>query len=227
MENVKKGARFKVIKDFPTHVMTSWGKPYSGSEDCILPEDTIMIAPRDQVKGARGFGVVPERYEEMEKKLIPGKILADKDYGGYHFVFLNEDYGKHYVYLKEDVTIPTNTNYEKIGRELYTLFIGRREKIIDNPSPEDIREGVTFLNVKNVSNPFYPRLIWMKKDRWNFIRFITNEKGFFNCDYGESKRPPLTENFVCKEDYDIEDVIEILISYLDGTDKWKKNIEIK
>lgn len=101
MELVKKGQKFITIKEFPSSVLTTWFKPYTGSEDCIIPKGTIFIAEYDQRSGYPGFGVLPEKYKEMEPFFIPPQILENKDYSNYYFVFNKKDYGKYFVYLDE------------------------------------------------------------------------------------------------------------------------------
>jgi hypothetical protein len=58
-----------------------------------LPSGTILVADYDQVPTAEGFVVVPEKYEEMEKQLVPESDRKQRKYGGYYFVFLKSDIG--------------------------------------------------------------------------------------------------------------------------------------
>ena len=59
MINVKKGEKFIVIKDFPTVALTSLGKPYTGSEECVIPKGTIVISQNTSPNNAQGFSVIP------------------------------------------------------------------------------------------------------------------------------------------------------------------------
>ena len=90
---IKKGDRFTVINDIKVNGLTVWGAPYTGGFECTLPKGTVLVAPDKQVKGAKGFSVVPENYKEMESILVPKKDRENQKYGGYYFVFLNSDIG--------------------------------------------------------------------------------------------------------------------------------------
>jgi len=91
---VKKGDRFTVTKDIDATGLTVWGAPYTGSFNCTLPSGTILVADHNQVPTAEGFGVVPEKYKEMEKQLVPESDRNQRKYGGYYFVFLKSDIGE-------------------------------------------------------------------------------------------------------------------------------------
>jgi len=90
---VLSGDRFIAMTDIKTTGLTTWAAPYSGSFECIIPEGTVILAQYDQVKGARGFACIPEKYKELEMKIVPANDRYESKYGGYHFVFLNEDIG--------------------------------------------------------------------------------------------------------------------------------------
>jgi hypothetical protein len=90
---VPKGARIRVVRDFPTHGLSTWRAPFTGSFETIIPAGTILVADNGQREGFPGFGVVPEDYERLEASLVPDDTrLADK-YSGYYFVFLATDLG--------------------------------------------------------------------------------------------------------------------------------------
>ena len=64
MNIMKKGTKLVVIKDFSTSALTSWGKPCTGSEECVIPKGTVMVVQRDQLPSNEGFSVIPERYHD-------------------------------------------------------------------------------------------------------------------------------------------------------------------
>jgi len=101
MKLVKKGQKFVIIQDFSTSVSTTWAKPCTGSEDCIIPKGTIVVAISDQLEGYPGFGVRPEKYKEIESLVVPRTTLDDKYYTSYYFVFNKSDFGKYFVYLDD------------------------------------------------------------------------------------------------------------------------------
>ncbi len=93
INRVLRGDRFITLNDIKVSGLTSWAAPCTGSFECIIPKGTILISTHDQVKGARGFGCIPEKYKKLEKILVPAKDRYELKYGGYYFVFLNEDIG--------------------------------------------------------------------------------------------------------------------------------------
>lgn len=99
-DRVKKGDKFITQKTIETDGLTSWAAPYTGSFRCTLPKETIVVAIHDQVEGAKGFGVVPEKYDELESQLVPESDRTHKKYSGYSFVFLSENIGDTLMPLK-------------------------------------------------------------------------------------------------------------------------------
>jgi hypothetical protein len=81
----RKGDRFRVRHDWPTHAAVIYGAPVTGGFDCVLPKDTILFIDQDPKPGGSGFWARVERYEEYERLLVPSEILADEEYD--HFVF--------------------------------------------------------------------------------------------------------------------------------------------
>jgi hypothetical protein len=90
---VLSGDRFITLKEIKTTAAISWAAPYSGSAECVIPEGTTLLVQYDQVKGAKGFSCIPEKYKELEKVIVPAKDRYELKYAGYHFVFHNEDIG--------------------------------------------------------------------------------------------------------------------------------------
>ncbi|MBF0570397.1 MAG: hypothetical protein HQL12_00860 [Candidatus Omnitrophica bacterium] len=224
MENVKKGTRFIVVKDFSTHAMTSWGKPYTGSEDCIIPKGTVMVAEHDQIEGALGFGVVPEKYKELEPEFIPKKTLNDKDYGGYYFSFEKEDYGRYFIYLDENKNDPSQYAIgEKIpAKNTLVLKDSKTLKMVKNPNPNDIEKAVMSFIAKNTSENFVPGYIMITPASIvPNITVLSKENGFcVECQEG-------SERHKSKRNFNAEEIINILISFVNGTDEWKKSVEVK
>lgn len=93
INTVLSGDRFLTLKEIKTTAGISWAAPYTGSAECVIPEGTTLVVKYDQVKGARGFSCIPEKYKELERVIVPAKDRYELKYAGYHFVFLNEDIG--------------------------------------------------------------------------------------------------------------------------------------
>jgi hypothetical protein len=94
---VKKGDRFRIIKDIDTQALTTWGA-WTGGYDCTIPEGTIIVADHDQVSGANAFSAIPENYKEIEEMVIPEENRKHQ-YGDYHLVFLQSDIGDKLIEL--------------------------------------------------------------------------------------------------------------------------------
>ncbi len=218
MENVKEGARFIVIKDYPTHALTSWGKPYSGSEEGVILRGTVMIAFSDQIDGALGFGVVPERYKEMESQFISSKTLSDSDYSNYHFVFKNEDYGRYFIYEDSSKNDPSKYTIGDSVLVKNILDVKNDEifKSIKNPTQEDIENAVRLFNNAQRYVPGY--IILTKANIVNNITVYSKEEGFYLESQEEVERYKSTRFFNANE------IIKILISYADGTSEWKETV---
>ena len=219
MESVKNGTKFIVIQDYPTHALTSWGKPCTGSEECIIPKETIMVAQSDQIKGALGFGVVPERYKELEKELIPEQTLNDKDYGGYYFVFESEDYGRFFIYLDESKNVPSEYAKGEKVPTLYSLNIAGQKRL-KNPSPEDIQREIGLLGIENKSENFIAKWLMLYKGSESQIMVHLREDGLFLLDYQEGPRQYRSQKY-----FNLEEIRMILISYRNGTPEWKEKLE--
>lgn len=90
---VMEGDRFITTQDVNIAGLTVWAAPYTGSFECTISAGTILVARHDQVEGATGFVCVPEKYKELERELVPESDRLTEKYGGYYFVFYNEDIG--------------------------------------------------------------------------------------------------------------------------------------
>jgi hypothetical protein len=85
MSNHRKGDRFRVRHDWPTHAAVIYGAPVTGGFDCVVPEGAVLRIDQDVRPGSTGFWATLERYEDFERLLVPPEILADAEYD--HFVF--------------------------------------------------------------------------------------------------------------------------------------------
>ncbi len=73
--------------------MADWLAPFTGSFECVIPKDTILLADYDQQDNTIGFSLIPEAYKKMEKILFPEADRTSIKYGGYYFHFIQDDIG--------------------------------------------------------------------------------------------------------------------------------------
>ena len=92
--DIKKGDRFEAISDFKTGGMTHWRAPFTGGFKCVVPKGTILVADYDSVRLSTGFGVVPEKYSELEEILVSKEDRTAQKYAGYSLVLSYHLIGK-------------------------------------------------------------------------------------------------------------------------------------
>ena len=102
IKSVLDGDRFITTQDIEASGLTTWGAPYTGSFNCVIPAGTILVARYDQVEGAKGFGCIPADYQKLEKILVPEEDRQAKKYSGYYFVTSNADIGPKLKLLSRD-----------------------------------------------------------------------------------------------------------------------------
>ena len=90
---VQAGDRFRTVADIATDVLISWSAPLTSGAKCVIPAGTVLVASYHQVEGARGFGCAPEAYDELLPIVIPAEDRGSEKFGGYYFVFVNDDIG--------------------------------------------------------------------------------------------------------------------------------------
>ena len=98
-KKVKKGDKFVTLNDFEIYGCSLWRMPYVGGFDCVIPKGTVLVAHSDQLPDALGFSLKPEKYDEMKEVLVPENDRTDPKFGGYYFVFTNDQIGKDIDYL--------------------------------------------------------------------------------------------------------------------------------
>ena len=91
---IRKGDRFVTLTEMPATGLTHWRAPFTGGFECRIPEGTVLVAMHDSATVSTGFGVRPENYEELEKKLVPEADRTADKYGGYSFVISYREIGK-------------------------------------------------------------------------------------------------------------------------------------
>ena len=93
METVRAGDGFVATRDVPTSALTSWRAPATFGFDTVIPQGTVLVADYDAVPGAPAFACVPERYDELEERLVPEEDRRHPKYSGYYFVLDLADIG--------------------------------------------------------------------------------------------------------------------------------------
>ena len=93
--DVKKGDRFEALMDFKTGGMTHWNAPFTDGFKCTVPKGTILVAAHDSARLSSGFLARPEKYAEMEEKLVPTDDRNLPKYAGYSLSFPYRFIGRH------------------------------------------------------------------------------------------------------------------------------------
>ncbi len=91
---IQKGTKFIVINDMKASGLTHWRAPMTDGFKCIIPQGTVLIADFDSQRISRGFGVIPENYDELETQFVPEEQRTSAKYNGYSFVLKYTDIGK-------------------------------------------------------------------------------------------------------------------------------------
>ena len=97
---VRKGDKFRTIVQIDTYALTCWKAPYTGSEKCSIPKNTILIAYTDGVPHAKGFGCIVENEADFARKYLPSEVINHEKYNGFYFVLMYNDIGKKIIRIK-------------------------------------------------------------------------------------------------------------------------------
>jgi hypothetical protein len=92
-ELVKRGDRFRTMRDLKAHVRTVWKAPlHTGGGPAIVPRDTVLVA-QDQAEGASTFRCYPEDYDGLEAVFVSDADRADPKYYAYRLSVSTTDIG--------------------------------------------------------------------------------------------------------------------------------------
>ena len=98
---IRKGQRFKAVRDFPVSLMITYSAPFSSDADAIFPAGEILVVGMDPPEGASAAACDPENYSELESRLVPREDLANGKYGGYGLVIPISDIFAHCQFVDE------------------------------------------------------------------------------------------------------------------------------
>jgi hypothetical protein len=90
---IRKDDKFIVIEEFKANCLTYFKGPYTFGFECMIPKDTILIAPCDSGIFSLGFDCVPENPHEFHK-FIPEEQINDSKYQCFSIVLRYSDIGK-------------------------------------------------------------------------------------------------------------------------------------
>ncbi len=88
------------------------------------------------------------------------------------------------------------------------------EKILRNPSEEDIRKSVFLLDPK-INDAF----LVLKKTDTTYIQIWTNKKNNFGIEYQSGD---MSNHYRCKTMFTAEEIVGILVSYVNENNGWKE-----
>ena len=83
MAKIHKDARLRARKDLRVEGVITYRGPMSRHFEGALPAGEILRLEYEPADSVRDVWLVPERYAELEKNLIPKEIKAERGYSGY------------------------------------------------------------------------------------------------------------------------------------------------
>jgi hypothetical protein len=83
MSRFTKGTRFRSRRDLTVNGIISFGAPFSGGFEAVLPANEVLVLDNDPPPNARGMWLVPERYDHFEAMFVPSRDRSHDGYGGY------------------------------------------------------------------------------------------------------------------------------------------------
>jgi hypothetical protein len=88
---VRRGDRFRVVRDVESHVgLVGYAPTHTFGIVCVVPAGTVVVA-LDQSEGASGFSSYAEDFDGMERVLIPEDEREDVLYTGAYYVTFSTD----------------------------------------------------------------------------------------------------------------------------------------
>lgn len=93
MDDIQKGRRFAVLRDFATTVLTHWKAPMTDGLPCTLPKGTILVVASDSPPSRAAFTCVPEDRETFILRYIPEDVRRDPKFAGVSFVIEKKEIG--------------------------------------------------------------------------------------------------------------------------------------
>lgn len=71
--HVEQGQRYRARVDVPVTCMTSWGAPFTGGYERILPRGETIVIVNDPPPGATAVYADPENYRKLHARMVPVK----------------------------------------------------------------------------------------------------------------------------------------------------------
>jgi hypothetical protein len=92
--HVAKGDKFITVAPIPVTGLVQWLAPLTSNFECVIPQNTVLIALNDSAPRSTAFGCEPLKRREMEAQLVPEQDRTAEKYGGYYFVLPYKYIGK-------------------------------------------------------------------------------------------------------------------------------------
>lgn len=93
---IKKGDRFIAAKDIEAFGMVHYHAPYTDKFECVIPENTVLVAIHDDERISTGFGSIPENKVQFERTHVPEELRKEPTYASYSIVVRYSEIGKKY-----------------------------------------------------------------------------------------------------------------------------------
>jgi hypothetical protein len=83
---LRKGQRYRTVRDLEVGVLTHFRAPFTDGARAILRAGEVFTVALDPAALATAAQCNPERYEALEKELVPEEDRTDQKYSGYSLV---------------------------------------------------------------------------------------------------------------------------------------------
>jgi hypothetical protein len=86
MSRVRKGQRFRSLRDVGVLTLVAFKNPSSGGSDSTLPAGETVVIDDDPLPESTAVYATPERYGALEGRLVPQSDLSDPAYNFYTLI---------------------------------------------------------------------------------------------------------------------------------------------
>ena len=99
----RKGDIYEALDDLPTHYMTAWAAPFTGSGEGLLKKGDKVVVDHDPMD-PKPIGVYAKAvdYDFLEQRMVPASDRTAPRYGGFYFSFKTVDLNRKFRLVHQD-----------------------------------------------------------------------------------------------------------------------------